>query len=506
MGSIHRINRTLNLGKGAESVLWLDILVDGKLVHSKRADSFLGNFIADLFVFHWGHFPRPGQYEAFDKCVGAYAGNSDNIDNNDRAITDITTGSPARVTAVNHGVTAATDTIGGYGRDFVQLMNIRGATNLHGLFKAGYVNGTQFDLYDLAGNPVQADNTPVLTNNPRMRLLRKLWQEDPNNFDTSFLTGRPYSPLLPQIRVGAGTATNAIDMQCLDDEYLDGTGAGSLVHSTVTVNTPAIVTGTPDYSTITISRDITNQSGGTLAINEIGLYVRSWQYSTARYFRLWARDLAALNVPHGSTITINYRLRTTSVQAGGIMIPFNEVLYRNLAGATREAKDLYNVNQSNTYEPASWWMGAAIGGNGRGLTGDYDISYHDEVGGTGYGYPGYMVGPLCGPSTQDVSHTDFSLVTTGVPQLFPHGIGSGKLFYYGTTVDELEFSGNYARYKISKMVENRSGGDITINDMGLAMGYGSTYPYMWARHKVSPGVVLADGDAARLEYTVECNV
>lgn len=117
-----------------------------------------------------------------------------------------------------------------------------------------------------------------------------------------------------EIRMGVvvGTGTNAvtIDDYALQTQIVSGAGAGQLLHGATTVN--AVVTAAGE-SSVSITRGFTNSSGGTITIEEAGLYFR-WTDSggTLRYFCM-VRDIPAAPVPvlDGTTANLDYTIAIT---------------------------------------------------------------------------------------------------------------------------------------------------------------------------------------------------
>jgi len=112
------------------------------------------------------------------------------------------------------------------------------------------------------------------------------------------------------IMVGTGTTAPTIDDYQLGTRITHGTAAGQLQHGGVAFGLPA---SDPTTSQFTITRDFANASGGSITVNEIGLYVRASAVDYGggygdRYFMV-IRDVIAggLAVPNGQTLTVNYR-------------------------------------------------------------------------------------------------------------------------------------------------------------------------------------------------------
>lgn len=108
----------------------------------------------------------------------------------------------------------------------------------------------------------------------------------------------------------AGTGTNAVTMTdyALQTLIAHGTGAGQLSYGAVTFTGPT-TSGKTRY--FEFQRALTNNSGGTITVNEIGVYV--YPTSTAYYY-MYLRDVlgSGVVVNNGQVLTIKYRVSVTA--------------------------------------------------------------------------------------------------------------------------------------------------------------------------------------------------
>lgn len=108
----------------------------------------------------------------------------------------------------------------------------------------------------------------------------------------------------------AGTGTNAVTMTdyALQTLIAHGTGAGQLSYGAVTFTGPT-TSGKTRY--FEFQRALTNGSGGSITVNEIGLYV--YPTSTAYYY-MYLRDVlgSGVVVNNGQVLTIKYRVSVTA--------------------------------------------------------------------------------------------------------------------------------------------------------------------------------------------------
>jgi hypothetical protein len=105
------------------------------------------------------------------------------------------------------------------------------------------------------------------------------------------------------IVVGRGSTPVGVSDNKLVDKVAHGTSPTQIQYSAVTFGDPA---AGASVSVFRITRDFSNASGGTISIWEIGLDVGDGSYSY-----LAIRDVlgAAINVPSGQVLTINYQIQ-----------------------------------------------------------------------------------------------------------------------------------------------------------------------------------------------------
>jgi hypothetical protein len=120
------------------------------------------------------------------------------------------------------------------------------------------------------------------------------------------------------IVVGTGNTAATITDTALETKIAEGSGAGQLQHSLVRFGLP---TSNATQSHFTITRDLSNASGGDITVNEIGLYqlcenIKGSLYNNAvsnyrnTIIVLTIRDVISggITIGNGETLTINYRL------------------------------------------------------------------------------------------------------------------------------------------------------------------------------------------------------
>lgn len=115
--------------------------------------------------------------------------------------------------------------------------------------------------------------------------------------------------------VAVGTGNTAPNISDYDLETIidHGTGSGELQYGAMTYGLPAT---DATLSHFTLTRDFANDSGGSITVNEAGVYYRviAYQYGTDHVHVLGIRDIISggISVPDGQTLTVNYRLQAAA--------------------------------------------------------------------------------------------------------------------------------------------------------------------------------------------------
>lgn len=126
-----------------------------------------------------------------------------------------------------------------------------------------------------------------------------------------------------------------------------------------------------------------------------------------------------------------------------------------------------------------------------------------------------MHGIVVGTSTKDCEPDDYKLRNADdTDSIIIHGTGAGQMFYNaGTTVEPVAIVGSKASFQLVRMFENRSGADVTVNEVGIYCrnsnsasissinGGGGNPPICIARHKITPTVV-PNGQVLRVSYEI----
>lgn len=107
-------------------------------------------------------------------------------------------------------------------------------------------------------------------------------------------------------------------------------------------------------------------------------------------------------------------------------------------------------------------------------------------------------GIVVGTGTNAVTITDYALQTQIV-----HGNTAGRLYHEAVTFG-IPITSGYTRYfEFQRSFANNSGGDITVNEIGIYIYPTSqSYYYMYLRDVLSSGVTLSNGQALTVKYRI----
>ena len=132
------------------------------------------------------------------------------------------------------------------------------------------------------------------------------------------------------------------------------------------------------------------------------------------------------------------------------------------------------------------------------------------VPGGGYGYTDPTkrnvqvenVGIVVGSGTTAVTPSDIKLETK-----IAHGTGSGQLVYLGCGLKPVVISGSDAYVDLVRFFENQSGGNVTINEVGIyAIAATQQYGFCICRDVLSSSITVADGQLLKVRYRIKVTV
>ena len=132
------------------------------------------------------------------------------------------------------------------------------------------------------------------------------------------------------------------------------------------------------------------------------------------------------------------------------------------------------------------------------------------VPGGGYGYTDPAkrnvqvenVGIVVGSGTTAVTPSDIKLETK-----IAHGTGSGQLVYLGCGLKPVVISGSDAYVDLVRFFENQSGGNVTINEVGIyAIAATQQYGFCICRDVLSSSITVGDGQLLKVRYRIKVTV
>lgn len=109
------------------------------------------------------------------------------------------------------------------------------------------------------------------------------------------------------IVVGTDATAPAVTDYALYAIIAHGVGAGQLQYSAQTWGAPS---NDASVSQFRVTRNFANGSGGSITVNECGLYVLGFDGST-KYFCIVRDTTGGIAIPNGQTLTLNYQIQTT---------------------------------------------------------------------------------------------------------------------------------------------------------------------------------------------------
>lgn len=472
------VAQTIELG-GADSELWMEASIDGRVVVSRKGDSLTAGFLGMLYSHMSG-----GKDAKVWTHRGTSLGNG-RLTDRYAQITEIVNETPLKV-----WVRSFDPSLKGTKS---QLMGIKGRTDLNGFQTLTYKDQTRYNsgyseyLYEIDGSVVNS-TTPSVTTGSHIRGQ----YEKTGPFRSNQSWGQP------EILLGRSAADTKMSHVCLDDEIVYGNAPDQLLWGGVNISQPAIG---DFHSEIALTRDFTNNSGSPIVVREAGLYfAEQWDsYYDRGYYFLGARDPVDITVPSGSTMTFSYRIRTSVNPngSGGILITFNEMLYRQISQNYREAKDVDNSNKSR----------------GTGITQFLAVPWAADAAPNG-GRTGEWIGPQVGISGTNVAVSDFRLTNNvGEDTRVPHGIptpGVPRLYQYPGLTSPFVYDDATAQFSITKLFENQSTTEtVTVTEIGFYIGRsegtGGLYLYddvhCISRNSLSLDQQVGPGEILRVTYT-----
>lgn len=108
------------------------------------------------------------------------------------------------------------------------------------------------------------------------------------------------------IRVGTDNTAVDIENYQLGAAIAEGAGAGQLNHLATTCTYVGVVGNDCSF---TVQRQVNNNSGGDITIQEIAIYNKYRMVGLTQIYIMSCRDLAVELVPNGGNITVTYTIK-----------------------------------------------------------------------------------------------------------------------------------------------------------------------------------------------------
>jgi len=509
---MNRIEKNVEIGKGKDITLERKVMVDDEVIVKGEGDSFLYAFLYGLYAHFLKHdpdfilrpdsnAPTPDAYFHMTRFGGrsdytprvrkgsfADSGRESDVW---REIGSIST-NPTVLNTPENTVFNRLD-----GSDLSNAGGIR-AVKVQGVTggNAANINGRHEDISANDGgvtlNQVSADGSEDASNAYLAHIFGSdLVHKHGQEFDSQ--DHFPYLSLA-ELVIGRGGAANDIDRSLMEDLIIaSGAGdiPGTVQYNAQTINEPNVNLA-QQRSTIKITREVQNNSGAEIPVNEIGIITDRSQadFANMHATTVIARDTLSTSIPDGSTISFTYKLRTKSNADGGVMTNFNEILYRQLDFASRAIRDINNQEQT---------------------AGELKENKGSDNVHTQYS----ILQPRAGIQQAGETRVNVGRGTTAVDEAnfdlddrIPMGVSAGELLSLGTNVGQMQVDqqNDEAFFPVTTIYENVSGSDIDINEIGLMVntpGTGFSNPAMIFRDLLSQTETIPDGERAAVTYNVK---
>jgi hypothetical protein len=280
---------------------------------------------------------------------------------------------------------------------------------------------------------------------------------------------------LPQgyagICIGSGTTPTTYDTVIMENliTYSDTFYAGE--HTIEYDNT---------LRTATITRSFINLANDTKNINEVGVAVATSTPATTSDAYLYVRDIlqTQIDVSLEDTLTVQYKLTISSGNYN-----YSNAFIQSQFGSNRGNTAILMTNVTGTLQDVifSW----------------YDLVLTPEPSGGFITNTGNVRQSLVFGTT----NTAFNVSQIKLESPIGHGNGSGQLFYHPSNFTNMveNSSTNSMNFKITRAVENRSGSNIDIREVGMYKDvFGQAF--MMDRKAIDPAVTITNGNIVTFQW------
>jgi len=452
--------------------LEIEVKMEGEVLFREKANSLNENFL-NIFYNYMGMFTlqaiRAFPWTRMDPITQVIP-----VTGIWSTIASISTTDPITLhTTSSMGLTPAAG-------DKLQLSGFRTPAKLNGLWTVTSVGGGNKDWVLTEASLAVVGTSAFVDSSTVARAIH--FKTQPYGAGNDYPDGYQFS--YPNIIVGSSSrATSKLDWG-LYNHIQVGSATGQLVHESMIIAVPAVAGST---STITVTRDFTNNSGQNITVREVGLTMSAYfdnAISDAAQV-IVARDLSTFTITNGSTIEVSYRFNTKSTPAGGFLRQLGELMYRQMARLSREVKDIDNANQ--TQATSNEQFRVAVGGGSNYMEISPSPTIHKPM-----QYGGVQVG---------LSSTPVAFADYGLASKVQHGAATNQLYFYGTNVDGWLSNTTSNYFDISGMFENQSGATVTIKETGLYTFNNDLNEYIAiSRHALAAAVEVPANQCLKVIY------
>jgi len=483
------------MGFGENITVTLRVMQDGRVIHEEEGHSLLPSLLYNINGSAFGRTIPVASADdvrvcaVYDSSVPDYFDDDPFDDDGLRqwhqtgglnplaSISGISGSNPITVNLGNN-LTRDGNDIGDI--DVICISNVRGNNNLAG-------RHTTFTVVDnnTIEIPVSSTGSEDISSATLVPGFLSSKARDP--FEGNSLQRAKWFDRL-DMYLGRDGSANDLEDFWLRDMIRPGSNAGQLQYNPLTVNEP-VINLTQQISTITVTREVQNNTGNPIDVKEIGfasimggvdnLTVSTFPEGYQWYF--FSRDpISTVTINDGSTVSFQYSIRTSSQDSGGIMTNFNEMLYRHMANTNRTVKDVNNVDQDDGPSTNQWRTIPRAG--------VAEFANRDGV--------------VVGTSGQVVDEANVSLINE-----IQQGQNDGELFRSGGYVDALvrDDANDRFYFDLVSIFENRGSTNIEAREIGYYTN-GPSGLVMIARSQVDPSQTISPGDVVEARYRISLNL
>ena len=232
--------------------------------------------------------------------------------------------------------------------------------------------------------------------------------------------------------------------------------------------------------TAIITRSFINLANDTKNINEVGIAVTQSVPATTSSAFLWVRDVlqTQLNVSFEETLTVQYKLTISSGNYN-----YSNAFIQSQFGTNRSNTAILMTNVTGTLQDVrlAWFSTLLTPEPSSGFIGNTGNVRQSLVFGT--------------------TNTAFNVSQIKLESPIGHGNGAGQLFYHPSNFTNMveNSSTNSMSFKITRAIENRSGSNIDIREVGMYKdAFGQAF--MMDRKAIDPAVTITNGNIVTFQW------